>query len=52
MSEMLRAGKRKLFLFTRLLQNKLGRLSCAFVWHAVSEGVYSRVLSSYRPIIS
>jgi len=45
MSDMLKAGKRKLLLLTRLLQEELGRLPRAIVWYMVSECIYSSILS-------
>lgn len=46
MSNLLKAGKRKLFLLARLLQEELGRLPRAFVRYTVSECIPSRILST------
>ena len=45
MSNLLKAGKRKLLLLARLLQEELGRLPCPLLRYTVSEGIYSRILS-------
>lgn len=40
MSDVLEAGARKFVLFTRLLQEELGMMPCAFVRHIVCISLY------------